>query len=439
MAVGYRSSSASGSSDAQVSSFNIPVPAGAASGDIALLCVEAWLDTATDPVVTWPAGFTQSIFYESTTDGFSRIFVAWKRLTGADAGNYAITLNASYWTMGHAILVTGGASTGDPIEATNTAQSVGTSLPSTSVTTTTAPFLAHFVSNENSATHTPPTSFTEVQDGDYIGTSYRIPGASGTQSVTGGSTSASTVRLVALVAVKAEGGGSGATPTPAAIAGVAALPQATPSVADAGTPAAVTAVAALPQAVPAVADAGAPAAVAVVSTLPQATVTGNAVVTPGVITAVASVPRPAVTVSVVPAAVAAVAALPTPAPLAGGNVSVAPAAVAAVVALPSSARLLGATVSPGAIVTFAAVPRPAVGTATGPSSIAVLTSLPTAVPVTASAVTRTPSTIAAVASVRHPSTSAEGAGVRGRIGELSPRTAGGVATPRTFELGGTIR
>ena len=39
MAVGYRSSSSTGANDAFVTSINIPVPAGAAAGDIAVLAL----------------------------------------------------------------------------------------------------------------------------------------------------------------------------------------------------------------------------------------------------------------------------------------------------------------------------------------------------------------------------------------------------------------
>jgi hypothetical protein len=206
--VGYRSSSASGTSDAFVTSINIPVPAGAAANDIALLVIEQW--ESANPTITWPSGFTQAVNFVS---GSSKLRIAWKRLTGSDSGNYTPNWTGSQWTMGHCILITGAATTGDPIEATNTAQSTGTSLPATSVTTTTQPFLAHFVSNESAAAKTPPTNFTEVQDGDYLATNYRIPGTTGTHSVSGGSTTVNTLRLVALVAVKAAdpGGGQSAT------------------------------------------------------------------------------------------------------------------------------------------------------------------------------------------------------------------------------------
>lgn len=209
MAVGYRSSSASGTSDAFVTSINVPVPSGAASGDIALLALEQW--ESANPIVTWPTGFTQII---NMVSGSQKLRVAWKRLSGADAGNYTPSWTGSQWTLGQCILITGGIASGDPTEVTNTASGTSSSTPSTSVTTVTEAFLAHFVANENSATATPPTSFTEVQDGNYLHTSYRVPGTTGTFTASGGTLSTSTLALVGLVAVKPEPTAGGAPAVP---------------------------------------------------------------------------------------------------------------------------------------------------------------------------------------------------------------------------------
>lgn len=218
MAVGYRSSSATGASDAQDAGKSIAVPAGAAAGDVALIAIEIWLDTSTDPVVTWPAGFTQKIYYESTTDGFQRVLVAWKRLTGADSGTYTYTISGSYWNMAHCILLTGAVTVGDPIETTDTQQAAATSsIPTNSLTTATIPGLVQFVANENASSQTPRASYTEVQDGDYIHTSYFLPGSSGTQTASGGSLSVSNaVILAALLAIipDAPAGAASADPSP---------------------------------------------------------------------------------------------------------------------------------------------------------------------------------------------------------------------------------
>jgi len=206
--VGYRSSSSTGASDAFVTSIDIPVPSGAASGDIAVLSMEQW--ESTNPTVTWPSGFTEFV---NTVSGSQKIKAAWKRLTGSDTGNYTATWTGSQWSLGHCVLITGGAASGNPIDASNVATSAsGTTVPTASVTATAADFLLHVVANENSATTTPPTSFTEVQDSNYLHNNYRIPGASGSYSATGGTLSASTLSLAALIAVLPDAGASAITP-----------------------------------------------------------------------------------------------------------------------------------------------------------------------------------------------------------------------------------
>ncbi|MFC3454004.1 hypothetical protein [Amycolatopsis speibonae] len=187
-----------------MSTINVPVPTGAAAGHVAVQGIERW--ESTNPAITWASGFTQIV---SLVSGSSKLNIAWKRLTAADTGNYTSSWTGSQWSLGHCILISGALSSGDPIEASNTATSAsGTSVPTTSVTTATLAFLTHFVSNENSATTTPPTSFTEVQDSNYLHTNYWIPGSTGSLSASGSTLSASTLSLAALIAVKPDTGGA---------------------------------------------------------------------------------------------------------------------------------------------------------------------------------------------------------------------------------------
>lgn len=203
MAVGYRSSSSTGLNDALASSVNVPVPSGAASGDIALVAVEQW--EVANPTVTPPSGFTQ---LAQVVSGSQKLKVFWKRLTGADTGTYAFTWTGSQWNLGHCVLLTGAIASGDPIGAAfNTATATSTAIPVTTVTVAFQPGLAHFVANENSGTQTAPASFTEVQDSNYLHSNYRIPGSTGTFATSGGSLTASTLMLVVLLAVEPAGAG----------------------------------------------------------------------------------------------------------------------------------------------------------------------------------------------------------------------------------------
>lgn len=207
MVVAFVNSSNTGTSDQLVSSINVPVPASAAANHIALVHLEQW--EVGNPTVTPPSGFTA---LTPVVSGSQKSKVFWKRLTGADSGNYTFSWTGSQWTLGHCVLLSGAVTTGDPVEAVNTATATSTSIPSTTVSTTTEAFLAHFVANENSATGTPPTNYTETQDGDYAKANYRIPGSTGSHTASGGTVSASTLMLVQLVAIQADTGG-GSTQT----------------------------------------------------------------------------------------------------------------------------------------------------------------------------------------------------------------------------------
>lgn len=217
MPIGYRSSDTSGTADSQSTSKTCPVPSGAAAGDIALLCLEQWQSSGTDPTVAWPSGFTEIVNTLYTNSGNMRLKVAWKRLTGADSGSYTMTWGTTQWNMAHCILITGGLASGNPVDATHTANANSSTIPTTTVTTTVAgDMLVTFSTVENSATQTTvPTSFTEVQDHIYLHTSYRIAGTAGSYSAASGVLSASTPTTAALVAIKPDaGGGTDYTQTP---------------------------------------------------------------------------------------------------------------------------------------------------------------------------------------------------------------------------------
>lgn len=198
MTVGYRSSSTTGNL-VLVNSLNVPVPTGAASGDIALVGLSMW--EVTDPAITAPTGFTQFI---SVVSSEIKLKIFWKRLTAADTGNYTFSWTGTQWSQGLGALVTGGLASGDPVTITNTATATSSTVASTSVTTAFKPFLAHFTATNNSTSGTPPTNFTEVQDNDGGQLNYRIPATTGSHTASGGTLAISTLHHAALIAVEPE-------------------------------------------------------------------------------------------------------------------------------------------------------------------------------------------------------------------------------------------
>lgn len=219
MAVGYGSSTSTGTNDALVTSINVPVPAGVAAGNHVYVALEQW--EAANPTVTTPSGF---VLVGQQVSGPQKLKVFVKEATGPDAGSYTFSWSGTQWTLGHAIRVTG-AKAGNPTGANfNGASSAsGTAIPNTSVTVGFIPGLLQWSCNENAATQTtPPTNFTEVQDSNYLHSNHRMNAAtSGTFTAPNGVLSVSTLILAMLVAV--EPAASGATVTGVAVAPLGAL------------------------------------------------------------------------------------------------------------------------------------------------------------------------------------------------------------------------
>lgn len=205
--VSVRSTSQSGTSDSFGSSCTVPVPSGAASGDIVVLLLEQW--ESGNPTVTWPSGFQASQLFEIVS-GSQKFKGNWKRLTAGDTGNYVMSWTGSQWNMGHAVCIQDALASGDPIDDidTNTTAS-GTNEATITNTLSTVALQIHSIAKENSSLQsTTPTGFTEQRDGDYITTNTRVAPGTGSQSASGGVLAASTLQLGVLIGIKPAAGGS---------------------------------------------------------------------------------------------------------------------------------------------------------------------------------------------------------------------------------------
>jgi hypothetical protein len=205
--------------DATGASLALTIPGGTAIDDYAVVILELWDSTATNPTLTYPSGFSQIVNYVSTTDGFEKLKVAIKKLTAADSGTYSVSGFASHFRQGHVAILRGIDLTTALDVAVNLAQnSTGTALPANSITTVTdGCLLMHVIANENSCTGLPATGYTEQADSNYTKTNTKIQATAGTDTPSGGSFSASTLKLGALIAFRpaAGGGGTNYTETPA--------------------------------------------------------------------------------------------------------------------------------------------------------------------------------------------------------------------------------
>ncbi|HMI08858.1 MAG TPA: hypothetical protein VK497_00470 [Candidatus Saccharimonadales bacterium] len=213
MAIGFRSSSNTGN-DVNASSRSPTVPSGASAGDVVVAVLTRW--ESTNPAITAPSGFTSA--GSQVIIGDAKVNVFWKRLTGADVGNYTFSWSGSMWSHAHCFCLTGVKSTGNPI-GSNFASWTGTAgtFGSVQLTTSFAPGLVWSGYNDSGGTHTPPTSFTEVIDFDCGGGAYYLPGTAGTHTAANGSVTSSSNAVAVMVALEPE------PPPPESIASVWAI------------------------------------------------------------------------------------------------------------------------------------------------------------------------------------------------------------------------
>lgn len=230
----YRSSTAA-SGDSTTPSTT--VPASVAANDIVILvvCVDS---AAVDFTGKYPSGFTELADVDITLDGQSAA-VAWKRLTGADAGSYTCSAMGVSAGWNCAAFAFSGRDTGNPPTLSSSVNNSGNTSPIT-ITATTVTALAGddllwvstpdvhaaFVGNG----HTPPAGYTERQDveepasgwSNLSGATLDNAGAGATGSVSGTFTiTSSTAGYAAfLVRIPASGGGGGTTVKQLAALGV---------------------------------------------------------------------------------------------------------------------------------------------------------------------------------------------------------------------------
>lgn len=212
------------------STMNVDVPDSVAAGDI--LVVTAFVDS-TGTVTGLATDFAQApdspVVVSTGQSGQHRLYVMWKRATGADstAGTYDFTLSGSFYRNAQAIRYTGAITSGDPWDVTASAESGASAVtvtPAVSDTTTVADTLLVWTgTNWAGGTWTPPTSFTERRDsGDGVCTVADLTqaAAGATGSITGTCTGIghSGAWLGALKPV-ADGGGPTLMPRAVIVAG----------------------------------------------------------------------------------------------------------------------------------------------------------------------------------------------------------------------------
>jgi hypothetical protein len=148
----------------------VPVPAGAATDDIALIFLS--VDSGNAQTISWPANFTQLRSTTIATPDGQTYGCAWKRLTGADSGSYTVS-----WTDSKDYLIQcglwSGRDTGNPPTdtiATLTSQDGSPiSINATGLTAVSGDDLVwvgcpDIVLNNTGISFAPPSTYTERTD-----------------------------------------------------------------------------------------------------------------------------------------------------------------------------------------------------------------------------------------------------------------------------------
>lgn len=148
--------------DGGASSAAIPVPTGAAAGDIAVVDLFVEWSSGT---VTPPSGFTLLTSQAKTGSPAWIHYVYWKRLTAGDTGSYSFGLSTSAAIMGGCNLYTGRIASGSPFDTSTGAVATATAnsgaCPGVSITPTTAGVDLHYgVMTYNTGAATAPAGWT---------------------------------------------------------------------------------------------------------------------------------------------------------------------------------------------------------------------------------------------------------------------------------------
>lgn len=157
---------------------SVAVPAGVQANDDVILVVAVDFSTATIEAGDWPTGFLELDEVQLTGDG-QRVAVAWKRLTGADAGTYAIgdidnvgSGSTAGWVV-QAIAFRGRHTTNPPVISTSATNNAANASPVTitanGVTALDGDDLLWISAPDVRAAgigngHTPPSTYTEAED-----------------------------------------------------------------------------------------------------------------------------------------------------------------------------------------------------------------------------------------------------------------------------------
>lgn len=147
---------------------NIAVPASVAADDIIVIFIhkEALAEAPTCTNFVKPSSGAAG--FDEIANTTHSLYIGYKRATGADAGNYSVSVGGTNaWTEMACLRITGAITSGSPWDGTpqSATASTGTTAPSVSITTSVIDTLLFYSATHfNGGAWTPPTGMTERTD-----------------------------------------------------------------------------------------------------------------------------------------------------------------------------------------------------------------------------------------------------------------------------------
>jgi hypothetical protein len=205
--------SSTGSPASVATSKTVPVPSGVVADDIVVIFMYREVLSAAPTCTGFLKPSDGTSGFDEIANSTHSLYVAWKRLTGSDAGNYTVSFSgAANWTELAAIRVPGCIASGNPFDAINSAVNASAAAsPNVAVTTTAENELLLFAAtNQNGGAWTPSgiTERTDISSSLTTGsTQIGTAAASGNKSSTCAGGAARTVGYLA--ALKPYAGAAG--------------------------------------------------------------------------------------------------------------------------------------------------------------------------------------------------------------------------------------
>lgn len=209
----YGASTISGTADVFQSTNATNVPAGSAVGDGMLLIAGMW-HASGDPVPTFPTNFVALPAFDTVqavpSNGNVRIKSAIKPVKGSESGTYSLSYSVTNWNQVVCVLIKDCFQTTPMVDGGKVAGASSTAPATMNFDMAALGLVIHAMQTFNVTSQTtPPTGFTEIQDGDVLKVNYKLITAPANVAISGGVLNTTSPHADTMMGVKQQFAGAG--------------------------------------------------------------------------------------------------------------------------------------------------------------------------------------------------------------------------------------